>query len=273
MYGVAFARGPIVHVIVHVSPGVSPGVSPYVPEAILSHMFRTACRPAMDLVYPPCCVLCRDRVFDDRRVICDDCGSGLVSIDAPYCERCGHPLATPVAACPACPGRTFYFDGAFSAFEFNRPMQDLIHQLKYRNRPGIGRFLGSMLAKRVEREPDMPHITGVVPVPLHPLRKRERGYNQSAHVARGISDETGIPVLENALARKRNTPTQTSLSPDGRMANVEGVFEAGGAGTVRGAAVWLVDDIFTTGATVNSCARTLLRAGAGRIFVLTVARA
>jgi len=178
-----------------------------------------------------------------------------------------------LATCPACPGRTFYFDGAFSGFQFNRPLQDLIHQLKYRNRPGIGRYVGSLLAKRVVGEPGIPHITAVVPVPLHPLRNRERGYNQSAHIARGISDETGIPVLENVLARNLNTPTQTSLSPEARMANVEGVFEAGRVEAVRGATVSLVDDIFTTGATVNSCARALLQAGAGRVFVLTIARA
>ncbi len=234
---------------------------------------RTAGRTALDLVYPPCCVLCRARIPDDRPVVCDDCGSGLLSIDAPYCERCGHPLDAPLATCPACPGRTFYFDGAFSGFQFNRPLQDLIHQLKYRNRPGIGRYLGSLLAKRVEGEPGIPHITAVVPVPLHPLRNRERGYNQSAHIARGISDETGIPLLENVLVRNLNTPTQTSLSPEARMANVEGVFEAGRVEAVRGATVSLVDDIFTTGATVNSCARTLLQAGAGRVFVLTIARA
>ena len=225
------------------------------------------------MVYPPCCVLCGERIFDDRRAICDDCGSGLLSIDAPYCERCGHPLDTPVASCPACPGRTLYFEGAFSGFEFNRPLQDLIHQLKYRNRPGIGWYLGSTLAKRVEREPGIPHITGVMPVPLHPLRKRERGYNQSAYIAQGISDETGIPVLEHVLSRNRNTPTQTSLSPDARMANVEGVFEVVRPEAVRGATVALVDDIFTTGATMNGCARALLQAGAGRIFALTAARA
>lgn len=233
----------------------------------------TAGRTALDLVYPPCCVLCRARISDDLSVICDDCGSGLLSIDAPYCERCGQPLDAPVAPCPACPGRTFYFDGAFSGFQFNRPLQDLIHQLKYRNRPGIGRFLGSLLAKRVEREAGIPHITAVVPVPLHPLRNRERGYNQSAYIAQGISDETGIPVLENVLARSRNTPTQTSLSPEARMANVEGVFEVSRAEAVRGATVSLVDDIFTTGATINSCARTLLQAGAERVFALTLARA
>ena len=178
-----------------------------------------------------------------------------------------------MASCPACPGRTFYFDGAFSGFEFNLPLQDLVHQLKYRNRPGIGLFLGSLLAKRVEQKPDMPHITAVVPVPLHPLRKRERGYNQSVYIARGIADETGIPVLQNVLARNRNTPTQTSLSPDARMANVEGVFEVREGETVREATVSLVDDIFTTGATINSCARALLQAGAKRVFALTVARA
>lgn len=234
---------------------------------------RTAGRTALDLVYPPCCVLCRRRISHDRMVICDDCRSGLLSIDAPYCERCGHPLDAPVASCPACPGRTFYFDGALSGFQFNRPLQDLIHQLKYRKRPGIGRFLGSLLAKRVEGEPGIPHITAVVPVPLHPLRNRERGYNQSAYIARGISDATGIPVLENVLVRNRNTPTQTSLSPDARMSNVEGVFEAGRVETVRDATVALVDDIFTTGATMNSCARVLLQAGAQRVFALTIARA
>ena len=234
---------------------------------------RTAGRTVLDLVYPPCCVLCRVRVSHDRLVICDDCASGLISIDAPYCERCGHPLDNPVASCAACKGRTFYFDGALSGFQFNRPLQDLIHQLKYRNRPGIGRFLGSLLAKRVEGEPEIPHITAVVPVPLHPLRIRERGYNQSVYIARGISDETGIPVLENVLVRNRNTPTQTSLSPDARMANVEGVFEVGRVEAVRDATVSLVDDIFTTGATINSCARALLKAGAERVFALTVARA
>lgn len=236
-------------------------------------MLRGIIRTAADLVYPPCCVLCKGRILDEIRVICDDCGSGLLSIDAPYCERCARPLDTPLASCPACTGRTFHFDGVLSGFEFNRPFQDLIHQLKYRNRPGIGRFLGSLLAKRVEREPGMAHITAVVPVPLHPLRERERGYNQSGHIAHGISDVTGIPVLENVIARKRNTPTQTSLSPDARMANVDGVFEVCGVEAVRGASVSLVDDIFTTGATVNSCARALLQAGTSRIFVLTAARA
>ena len=240
---------------------------------VFHNTLRTAGRTALDLVYPPCCALCRVRISNDRLVICDDCGSGLLSVDAPYCERCGHPLDAPVASCPVCPGRTFYFDGAFSGFQFNRPLQDLIHQLKYRNRPGIGRFLGSLLAKRVEREPGIPHITAVVPVPLHPLRNRERGYNQSAYIARGISDETGIPVLENALVRNRNTPTQTSLSPEARMANVEGVFEVVRVEAVRDATVSLVDDIFTTGATINSCARALLQAGAERVFALTIARA
>ncbi|MDE2847219.1 MAG: ComF family protein, partial [Gemmatimonadota bacterium] len=108
---------------------------------------------------------------------------------------------------------------------------------------------------------------------LHPLRRRERGYNQSACIARGISDVTGIPVLEDVLGRNRNTPTQTSLSPEARMANVEGVFELARSDAVGGATVSLVDDIFTTGATINSCARALLQAGAGRVFALTVARA
>ena len=239
----------------------------------IAHTVRTAGRTVLDLVYPPCCVLCKVRIYDGRSAVCDGCGSGLFSIEAPFCERCGHPLWTPVASCPACPGRTFYFEGAFSAYEFNRPLQDLIHLLKYRNRPGIGRFLGSLLAKRVEHEPGIPHITGVLPVPLHPRRRRERGYNQSACIAWGLSDVTGIPVLENVLRRNRNTPTQTTLSTEARTANVEGAFEVAVPDAVRGATVSLVDDIFTTGATINSCARALLQAGAGRVFALTVARA
>ncbi len=233
---------------------------------------RTAGRTTLDLVYPPCCGLCGDRISSDQRVICDDCEAGLLSIHAPYCERCSHPLDAPMASCPVCPGRTFYFDGAFSGFLFNRPLQELVHQLKYRNRPGIGRFLGSLLAKRVEREPRIPHITALVPVPLHPLRERERGYNQSACIARGISDETGIPILDDILVRNRNTPTQTSLSSEARTVNMEGVFTVNRVATVRDATVSLIDDIFTTGATLNSCARALLQAGAARVFALTIAR-
>ncbi len=236
-------------------------------------MLRSAGCTALDLVYPPCCALCKVRIYDDREVVCEECVLALLPIDAPYCERCGQSLGGPVATCAACPGRTFYFDGALSGFEFNRPLQDLIHQLKYRNRPGIGRFLGSLLGKRVERDPDFPHITAVVPVPLHPLRKRERGYNQSEYIAQGISDETGVPILEDGLVRNRNTPTQTSLTPEARLANVERVFEAVRVDAVRGSTVALVDDIFTTGATINSCARTLLQAGTERVFALTVAHA
>ena len=266
----AFRGLPVTHGSMEHAPFVSEGQA-YM--TMLLNTLRTTGRTALDLVYPPCCVLCRVRISHDRPVICDDCGSGLLSVDAPYCERCGQPLDAPVSSCPACPGRTFYFDGAFSGFQFNRPLQDLIHQLKYRNRPGIGRYLGSLLAKRVEGEPGIPHITAVVPVPLHPLRKRERGYNQSACIARGISEGTGIPVLENVLVRNRNTPTQTSLNPDARTANVEGVFEVGRGEAVRDATVSLVDDIFTTGATINSCARALLQGGAERVFALTIARA
>ena len=237
------------------------------------NILRTTVRAFYDLVYPPCCALCKDRIYDERGVICDDCEHGLLPIEAPYCERCGQSLATPVSPCSACPGRTFYFDGALSGFQFNTPLQDLTHQLKYRSRPGIGRFLGSLLGKRVEREPAFPHIVAVVPVPLHSLRRRERGYNQSEYIAQGISDETGIPVLRDVLVRNRNTPTQTSLTPDGRAANVEGVFDVIRTDAVRGSSLVLVDDVFTTGATINSGARSLILEGAERVFALTIARA
>ena len=155
------------------------------------------------------------------------------------------------------------FDFARSALLFTRTLREIIHHLKYSDRVSLANRLGDILKECLDREP----FTGelVIPVPLHPSRERSRGFNQAELIAARL----GRPVAARLLRRRKNTPSQTGLSRNERKRNLAGAFEV--RGEIKGTII-IVDDVYTTGATMNEIARTLKRAGAGRVEVLTVAR-
>lgn len=156
---------------------------------------------------------------------------------------------------------------------FNDPLQNLIHSLKYCHRPGIGIYLGEEIGKIVVYEPWFSHIDIVIPVPLHKGRLRERGYNQSEFIAQGISRFTGLPILTDGILRTIHTRSQTTLTPEKRLVNMANVFFVPHKQELKGFTIVLVDDVFTTGATLDSCSRVLLESGAKDVFALTIARA
>jgi ComF family protein len=147
-----------------------------------------------------------------------------------------------------------------------------IHAFKFHHRLDAGEFLGSRLAAMVAGDPRSRHIQIVVPVPLHPTRLRERGFNQSEMLARLVGAALNVPVEPRMLRRTRNTPTQTALDYESRRKNVAGAFRVGDA-PIDGQNVLLVDDVSTTGATISECADALHEAGAGDIFGAVVALA
>ena len=136
-------------------------------------------------------------------------------------------------------------------------VQHLIHELKYKGNKDAGVFLGQELGKTMQEAPLFQGIDWLVPVPLHPKRERERGYNQSLMIAQGISEVTGVPVLDNVLLRSVNTATQTHKSKEERWKNVKDIFELRHPERLEGKYVLLVDDVVTTGSTLEACALTM----------------
>jgi ComF family protein len=184
-------------------------------------------------------------------------------LEPPFCTKCGAPFTAIEGLCGRCRKGEYAFDFARSALLFTRPLREIIHHLKYSDRPSLANPLGDMLKDCLQRE----SFTGdlIVPVPLHRSRQRRRGYNQAELIARRL----GRPVAKGLIRRRKDTPSQTGLSRAERRQNLAAAFEV--RAEVK-ATVIVVDDVYTTGATMNEIAKTLKRAGAERVEVLTVAR-
>lgn len=228
-----------------------------------------------DLLLPRACAACA-RLLDagDRGIVCGRCWARLHELRYPRCERCGHPEGP--HRCAWCDQLPPFVRAARSVCWIpGRTGGAIVHALKY----GGWRAVAGGMAERMARLPWPRDVvaerTALVPVPLAPVRERERGYNQSALLARALAARWAIPVWEDCLSRVRATATQTRLTPDQRRHNVSGAFRAsrGAASRLRGTHLVLVDDVVTTGATLSECATTLFDAGARIISIVTFGRA
>lgn len=219
---------------------------------------------ALDMLFPPRCVTCgRGGSF-----LCDACLAGATPVPEPQCNLCGQPIVGG-ALCVRCAESPVAGSGLRSAFVYAGPVQAAVRALKYHNMRVMAPPLGAAMARHLATWGIRPDI--IVPVPLHPRRLRERGYNQAELLARAVGRETGIPVRPAALDRLRDTSAQArTSSADERRRNVAGAFAA--QETVGGVRALLVDDVCTTGATLSACAEALLAAGAAQVWGLTVAR-
>ncbi len=202
-----------------------------------------------------------------------DAWSRIRFLDGPVCDGCGAPFEfDPGARCAACLAKPRAFDAARAACLYDETSRNPILQLKHADRldlaPLFARWL-SRTARELIEEAD-----AIAPVPLHPLRLLRRRYNQAAEIARPLAAMTGTPYLPDALVRRRATATQGGKSGSGRKRNVAGAFEVPSArrGQVEGLRILLIDDVLTTGATAEGCARALKAAGAARVDLAVVAR-
>ncbi|MBI3571000.1 MAG: ComF family protein [Gammaproteobacteria bacterium] len=212
-------------------------------------------------------MLCTARV-PVGQPLCAGCAAALPRITI-ACPRCAAPLAeTSTAACGACQQHRLHFDATQALFHYQPPVDRLIQNLKYHRQLSLARVLGNLLAEHLDTNtaPDM-----LVPVPLHPARLRERGYNQSLELARVVARRFGLPLATHAVRRVRATPPQTTLTSSERRRNVRNVFHT--TADFSGKRVAIVDDVMTSGHTVNALAKCLRRAGAINIVVWVVARA
>jgi ComF family protein len=220
-------------------------------------------------LYPPTCLLCGDPGGDGRD-LCRPCANAL-PLNRPACPRCAEALGAETDCdCGQCQKRAPAFDASFAAFRYEEPVRHLIHALKFGARYPSARLLGELLAQAVVAG-RRPLPEALLPVPLHPSRYRERGFNQAAEIARSVSAFTGIPLDLNSCIRNSRTQPQAELSAEERTRNIRHAFAVKRVPTASHIAI--VDDVVTTGATVNELAKCLRAAGVRRIDVWACARA
>lgn len=241
---------------------------------LINGFSRTA-TAALDLIYPRICVGCGCPVGYDGHLLCGKCLLTLSVIHAPFCRHCGDPVAGHVEhdyLCSYCKRRPPSFRAARSAVRYRGAAQKLIKALKYQGMTAVADDAVPLLAAVVASFYSGVKFDAVLGVPLHHKRRRSRGYNQSALLANKLGRWLDVPSPQFVVYRRRNTPSQTGLSLAARNRNVSGAFAVRRPEWIEGRRVLLVDDVMTTGATVNACSRALVKAGAASVRVATVAR-
>lgn len=229
-----------------------------------ANVVQRVTKTVLDVVFPPVCLGCGV----EGEYICAACSFDMPRLEGPLCPSCGTPMPLNVL-CGRCKVRLPSAEGIRSVFAMEGAVRDAVHGLKYGQLRVLAGPLGREMAAELEAMPFAPDV--VAPVPLHRRRLRERGYNQSALLAQRIGVEAGIRFEADLLARHRDTPQQTQMTNrEQRLANVALAFSSGT--DASGLRVLVVDDVFTTGATLQSCARVLRANGAAEVWGLTLAR-
>lgn len=221
----------------------------------------------LDILYPRRCPLCHRILGSSNRTICPDCEKQAVPIGQPRCFRCGRPTAEKEEYCRDCRTEPHAYDQGRGIFLYNDQWRASVVRFKYYGCREYGDFYGdamrSWAALDLARwKPDL-----LVPVPLYRSRQRARGFNQAEYLARRVSAGTGIPVDAALVIKERRTRSQKRLSRKQRQKNLAGAFAA--AGRVDGKRILVIDDVYTTGSTVDAMARCLKNSGASQVYFLT----
>ncbi len=238
------------------------------------HFFRHI----LDFILPTSCSYCNGPVGDSGiPFFCASCWADFSSLDGPVCPLCGKPFESPEALshspdhrCLSCRQHPPVFDQALSVGYFEGPLREAIHQFKYRPCRSLGEPLARWMGKHIRPTGG---IDCIVPVPLHITRLRQRGFNQALIIAYELSRTFSLPFSYDNLSRVRPTRPQVELSGEERIKNVAGAFALKKPDELKDRDILLIDDVFTTGATMNECAGVLKEAGAARVTALTLARA
>ena len=245
-----------------------------------------------DFFYPPFCFVCReDTSGNENKFVCESCLNKIKLIEPPFCAKCGRSFISenvfenierPV--CGKCQKKRtdIKYDRILGFGKYDGTLKEIIHIYKYNKKEQLKKILSEILLKKMETEPEILKADLLIPVPLHWIKKRRRGFNQSEEIGKCISKSLKIP-MKSLLKRKRNTRPQIGLSGDERIKNIKGAFKVSLiAQKIRkssddsrfdfdGKTVILLDDVVTTGATVNECAKVLKKAGVRKVIVVCLA--
>ena len=225
----------------------------------LAHSFFTS---FVDFIYPPFCLVCKKRLAPEDELVCNSCWSFTV-LYAPD---------LPIQHMDILKNKTAYFQRSIAIYEFSETIQDLIHIMKYKTLPGICSRFGRDIGELCFQNNFLGDIDIIAPVPLHALRYRERGYNQAGLIAKEIARLNAITFDEKLLTRVRYTNQQAKFNKEERAENVRDAFALKKNVDVTTKNIALVDDVLTTGATMNECAKLLIQNGADQVFAITIVR-
>ncbi|MDL1970268.1 MAG: ComF family protein [Candidatus Desulfofervidaceae bacterium] len=228
----------------------------------------------LDVFFPCLCAGCGTPV-EASRLFCAECEADLAMVTAPFCQICGCPFTSPQGdehICGECLQQPPFFKAARSVFIYKEPIKRAIIQFKFLGCTALAELFAKVIITNLDGfikqiAPDI-----VIPVPLHLSRLRERGYNQCLLLAKRIARILGIPCKKRTLQKVKPTMSQVGLSLSQRRFNVKGSFTVVDPDAVQGRRILLIDDVFTTGSTVNECAKVLVKAGADGVWVITLAR-
>lgn len=233
--------------------------------------WKNCIEAVLGLLFPDRCVLCDNPGDLWLGGLCPSCRESFVPIRDPWCMKCGKQLLSKEEAyCGDCRRKDHAYERGISLCVYNEPVRRSIYRLKYRERQRYARFYGRAMAKCLTRQIGGFEADLIVPVPLHENRLKVRGYNQAALIARALGEAVGIPVREDVIRRGKDTKALKLLQPDERREQLKSAFNIT-SNSVKLNNVLVVDDIYTTGATMNEIARQLKSAGAKKVYFITIA--
>ncbi len=237
---------------------------------------KTWVNTALGFIYPNVCQLCgKARAMPTEGFVCGSCWEQVRFIKPPFCKRCGMPYEGEITAsfeCTNCREMKLHFRSARSAVSAKGVVRDVILRYKYQREMWFEPFLADLLIREALPELGQEHWDWIVPVPLHPSKRRRREFNQAERLATYLSAASKIPLDTKLLKRVTATSTQTKLNREKRAENMRNAFATWKGRKLKGERILLFDDVFTTGATTDACAKVLLEAGAAEVCVWTVAR-
>ncbi|MDO5425658.1 MAG: ComF family protein [Eubacteriales bacterium] len=222
-----------------------------------------------NLLFPAKCPLCGD-ILEKRRLICEACKKEVHFIGEPRCKKCGKPLRrAETESCRDCEKSKHWYTRGICAVSYEGAMRNAVGRFKYQNKRCYAEFFTEIMWKAAEKHLRIWKPDVVIPIPLHPKRRKKRGFNQAYLLAKPIGERLGVPVLEHGLLRTVPTSPQKNLDRKKRQINLKRAFKIG-ADDVKLKRVLLVDDIYTTGSTIDAAAMVLRRAGAKEVFFLAL---
>jgi ComF family protein len=222
-----------------------------------------------DLVFPRRCALCDEPVDRPGEGVCRGCAERIVYIRAPFCMKCGKQLQEEGERCHDCQTKTHFYVQGISLYDYGS-MADSIFRFKYLGRQEYAIFYGRELQQSYGAWLQGIRPDALVPVPIHPSRRRERGYNQAELIAKALSAQSGIPVDLRLISRTKKTLPQKNLTRAERQNNLKRAFKIN-RNDVKLNVIVIIDDIYTTGSTIDAMAEVLLQAGVGKIYCMTLA--
>ncbi len=227
----------------------------------------------LDWIYPPRCIFCRDLIpLYEKRGVCGSCEPDLPWVVGCTCEKCGKPVSieTTKNMCSDCTKREYAYTRGWAVLLYAGRVREMVYRFKYSGHLQYAPVLGEIMVTYIKQKTDTKIFDILIPVPMHKTKQKQRGYNQAALLAAAISDRLHIPTDEDILIRTKQTKAQSGLSIIERQNNIKDAFQVQRPTMIEHKIVLLIDDIYTTGSTIEGCSKVILAAGARAVYFLAL---